>query len=449
MTSLPRSPTKTWKWWLVSSFWLLIALASWLEMWLLRSVDPLDALRYTGVQWLPWVFLTPPIFWLTATHPLEREGWKRTIWIHLAACLAVVSVLGCLAYLQGPPPFPRPGGGSGPNHGPEPGHHPTGPTMTLPPDEGKDHSPAHGSDAGRAEGLDEAHAPGGPGSNHPHRPRPGPYDRLIWIIRLGTFQFPTFWAVLGVAHAFTFYKRSKERERRGVELEAHLTQARLEALRMQLNPHFLFNTLNSIASLVYDDPRAADAMIGSLSDLLRLSLNSSGRQEVSLREELHFLDRYLHIEQVRFGDRLRVEKDIDPESLDAQVPILILQPLVENAVKHGLEARLAPGVIAIAASHFGNALHLQVADTGRGIPAGVALHEGVGLGNTRSRLRELYGKAAALDVRPREGGGFLVEITLPWRAAAATAEVRPPQSASAPASGTSGAGPWPQPKPTP
>ena len=169
------------------------------------------------------------------------------------------------------------------------------------------------------------------------------------ILELSSFQLPTYLAVLGAAHALIFSRRAKDRERRETELVSRLTQARLQALRMQLNPHFLFNTLNSIASLVYDQPRAADEMIGSLSELLRLTLSASDRQEITLREELRFLDQYLFIEQTRFGERLRIEKNIEPAALDTMVPILLLQPIVENAVKHGIESQLAPGVIGIEA----------------------------------------------------------------------------------------------------
>src|SRR5579859_730964 len=186
---------------------------------------------------------------------------------------------------------------------------------------------------------------------------------------------------------------------------------------MQLNPHFLFNTLNSIASLVYEEPQAADEMIGSLSELLRLALDDSTGQEITLREELNFLDKYLLIEQARFGERLRIEKEIEPEALDATAPILILQPLVENAVKHGIEAQLAPGVIRVVAKKSGAQLLLQVADNGRGAESAAdgKLKEGVGLSNTRSRLKELYGENASLIIRAVETGGFLAEIQIPWR----------------------------------
>jgi sensor histidine kinase YesM len=239
------------------------------------------------------------------------------------------------------------------------------------------------------------------------------------VLRLSTFQLPTYQAMLGAAHALVFHRRASERERRGAELESRLVQARLNALRMQLNPHFLFNTLNSIASLVYDQPRAADEMIGSLSDLLRLTLNASDRQEVTLREELHFLDHYLRIEESRFGDRLKVERQIDAEALAAMVPILVLQPLVENAVKHGIEEQLGPGVIAIGAKRVDDTLHLSVSDNGRGPATDVdgKVQEGVGLSNTRARLRELYGEEGSMRLRRPEAGGFLVELQVPWRVA--------------------------------
>jgi sensor histidine kinase YesM len=244
----------------------------------------------------------------------------------------------------------------------------------------------------------------------------GPPTALI-IINMSTLQLPTFWAVLGIAHALVFYRRAKDRERRSIELEARLNQSRLQALRMQINPHFLFNTLNSISSLVYDQPRTADEMIGSLSDLLRLTLSTSHRQEITLREELDFLGQYLFIEQTRFGDRLKIEKSIEPAALDTIVPNLILQPLVENAFKHGIEAQLGPGVIQINARRAGESLLLEVADNGRGLTgaAGGPPAEGVGLTNTRARLRGLYRDRASLEYGPRPEGGFRVVVRIPWR----------------------------------
>src|SRR5262249_1268645 len=231
-----------------------------------------------------------------------------------------------------------------------------------------------------------------------------------------TLQLPTFWGLVGVAHALRFYERARVRELREAELESRLAQARLEALRMQLHPHFLFNTLNSIASLVHDQPQVAEEMIESLSELLRVTLNHSDRQEVTVREELEFLDGYLRIEQTRFGERLRVEQRIDPDVGDAMVPTLVLQPLVENAVRHGIEKQIAPGCISITIERAGANLRLRVNDNGRGCQtARPKLKEGVGLSNTRSRLKELYGESGLLELQSGGSGGFLATVTIPWR----------------------------------
>jgi LytS/YehU family sensor histidine kinase len=172
--------------------------------------------------------------------------------------------------------------------------------------------------------------------------------------------------------------------------------------------------LNSIASLVHGQPKAEE-MITALSDLLRLTLSASERQEVTLREELHFLDLYLTIEQARFGDRLRVEKTVDVRALETLVPILILQPLVENAVKHGIEARIAPGLIEIAAEQSGDTLRLEVSDNGRGLASWAEgkASQGIGLANTRARLKELYGTAASLELRLSKTGGISAQIQIP------------------------------------
>src|SRR5215831_7998350 len=301
-------------WWLVTAFWLFIALASALEMSLMQSTAIMQSLVVALTRLLPWVFLTPLVVWTCSAYTLERSTWKRSIWVHLAVCALSLGIVGAFAYLVPPPP------------------------LVL---SGQDHAAAQ-----RAA----------------REPRAAAYAALRRI----TLQMPTFWGLVGVAHALRFYERAKARERREAELESLLVQARLEALRMQLNPHFLFNTLNSIASLVHDDPATAEEMIEALSELLRLALYKADRQEATLRDELHFLDHYLLIERARFGERLRLEQEIEVSALDAVVPTLILQPLVENAVKHGIESQLAPGVIRIAAERTGDALRLEVADNGRG-----------------------------------------------------------------------------------
>jgi LytS/YehU family sensor histidine kinase len=188
---------------------------------------------------------------------------------------------------------------------------------------------------------------------------------------------------------------------------------------MQLNPHFLFNAFNSIATLIHTDPRAADDMVGNLSQLLRLALDSADEQEIPFRRELDFLRRYLDIEQARFGDRLRLEEDIAPDVLTAFVPTLLLQPLVENAIRHGLEPQSTPSCVRLNARRDGDRLHIEVSDNGAGLTETTTSDElparaGIGLSNTRTRLRELYGDGQRLTLRNGDAGGCTVEIELPF-----------------------------------
>jgi signal transduction histidine kinase len=227
----------------------------------------------------------------------------------------------------------------------------------------------------------------------------------------------TYAAIVGVLYAFDYYRKYREHELKASQLQAQLAQAQLQALKMQLHPHFLFNTLHAISTLVHKDAEAADRMIARLSDLLRLSLDNLGEQEVPLQRELEFLERYLEIEQIRFGDRLTVIMNIAPETLDAIVPNLILQPLVENAVRHGIAPRSTPGRIEIHAQRENAQLQLQVRDDGAGLPSGksTALKEGVGLTNTKARLQQLYGAASRFELHDADGGGLLVKLSIPWR----------------------------------
>jgi sensor histidine kinase YesM len=185
---------------------------------------------------------------------------------------------------------------------------------------------------------------------------------------------------------------------------------------MQINPHFLFNTLNSIATLIYVNPRAADEMLGDLSGLLRHSLDSMEEQEISLAQELEFIEAYLRIEQKRFGERLRLEQNIPEALLKALVPALILQPLVENAIRHGIEPRRGPGLISIEATQEDQLLHLMVRDNGRGLPGAgseSAARHRIGLANTRARLQALYGQDQSFSVGKAEPQGCQVDVHLP------------------------------------
>src|SRR5438445_3924709 len=186
---------------------------------------------------------------------------------------------------------------------------------------------------------------------------------------------------------------------------------------MQLNRHFLFNTLHSISSLMHQDVEAADRMITRLSDLLRAALEGAETQEVPLRKELNLLQLYLAIEQIRFGSRLTVKMDVAADTLEAQVPNLILQPLVENAIRHGIEPRARPGLIELRAWRHDGALAMVLSDDGAGLGENGAIKEGIGLSNTRARLRQLYGPDHRFALVRGEHGGVRVEIDIPFREA--------------------------------
>jgi signal transduction histidine kinase len=211
--------------------------------------------------------------------------------------------------------------------------------------------------------------------------------------------------------ALDYYRKYRDREYR-------LVQAQLQALKAQLQPHFLFNTLNSISTLMHEDVEAADRMVVSLGDLLRATLSVIGGQEVSLRRELEVLDLYLRIQLIRFQDRLRVNVEVEPRALDACVPNLVLQPLVENAIKHGIAPHSVDGVIEIGGRLDGESLVLCVQDDGPGLrEPPEETREGVGLSNTRARLERLYGAAQSLRYGNSPGGGFAVELSIPFRRA--------------------------------
>jgi LytS/YehU family sensor histidine kinase len=189
----------------------------------------------------------------------------------------------------------------------------------------------------------------------------------------------------------------------------------LQALKMQLHPHFLFNTLHSISALIPRDPEAADAMLGQLSDLLRLTLDRIGTQEVPLKEELDFVQKYVEIERARFGERLQVEFDIAPETLDALVPNMLLQPLVENAIRHGIARKVDGGRVDVVARREDDELGLVVRDTGAGLAEDApGLTKGVGLANTRSRLEHMFGARHSIDFSEPPGGGVAVKIVIPF-----------------------------------
>jgi sensor histidine kinase YesM len=226
----------------------------------------------------------------------------------------------------------------------------------------------------------------------------------------------TFIVLMG--NAIAYYRQYQEEQLRASELRGKLAQAQLKALKMQLHPHFLFNTLNSISALLYKDIEAADQMIGRLIHLFERALKSSGTQKVTLQEELDFLKQYLAIENVRFQDRLSVRMDIDPQTLKAVVPNLIMQPLVENAIRHGIAAKSSAGRIEIHARRVNGELEMQVKDDGPGFQGNGSgagpFREGLGLANTRARLQQLYGSHHNFTLVNDPKGGVIVTLAIPF-----------------------------------
>lgn len=253
-----------------------------------------------------------------------------------------------------------------------------------------------------------------------HAPLPFPELFKYLLLENYSISLLTYWVLIGISHAVEYYRRYKERE-------ALLASAQLRALKMQLQPHFLFNSLNSILALIDEDRDAAVRMVARLGDFLRMTLRNSGEQEVSLGQELEFLRSYLEIEMIRFEDRLAVELDIGPETVGAKVPNLILQPIVENAIRHGVCLSEERGRIEVLARRVDGMLQLQVADNGPGLN-GSRLNgspdvsnpsaEGLGLANTRARLQNLYGNAHRFELTEASGSGLVVTMQIPFEVAA-------------------------------
>ena len=360
---------KPWmKWLCVFLFWTLVGFAFAGQLYLSRAnvgspVTWSFAIGRSLGDWYAFAVLSLPAFWLARWFPFHRFTWARHLFIHLMA-----SAVFSLAW------------------------------MLL-----------------RA-GLEQFH--GWSGGNRVS------FSTAFSHALVATFFFNllVYWVIVAVAHAFDYYRKFHERELRTVELENRLTQARLQALQMQLNPHFLFNTLNAISSLMHKDVEAADRMIARLSDLLRYTLESTEAQEVPLERELDFLKRYLEIQQTRFGERLVVRMDIVADTLEALVPNLVLQPLVENAIAHGVAPHSRRGAIVLSSRKLGEVLELEVRDNGAGLRQNQVFKEGVGISNTRARLEQLYGDRFQFEFTKATEGGLAVKIVIPWRRSPAKRE---------------------------
>lgn len=238
---------------------------------------------------------------------------------------------------------------------------------------------------------------------------------LIWLLVSLPYSVSIYFTVLGCFHAYSYFVEAKNRQTQAATLASQLSEARLQALRMQLNPHFLFNSLNALSVLVREqNTQDAARVLDLLSDVLRRVLKPESKQLVPLSHELEFLKQYLSIEQIRFSDRLRVVWRIDQSVREAMIPTFLLQPIVENAIRHGIAKRADSGLIEIEAALDENSLVLVVRDDGAGAPIGSSSHEGVGLSNTRERLDALYGDSASLILRSGSATGTEVRITLPF-----------------------------------
>jgi two-component system LytT family sensor kinase len=311
-------------------------------------------LVFQGGEWLFLGGLTPITYYLGKRFPLQRAHWPRTLAVHLGGALGLCLGWASLGVLLG---------------------------MVL------HRYPAQGN---------------------------LPRDFASWVLTSIPWSVFMYFTVLGCVYAFTYFLEAREREAHASRLAAQLAEARLGALRMQLNPHFLFNSLNALAVLVREpNTAAASRMLELLGDVLHQVLRADQPHEVPLADELRFLEQYLAIEQVRFSDRLRVHWAIDDRARAALVPGFVMQPIVENAIKHGVARRADAGRIDVSARVVDDHLELTVRDDGVGMSA--SQREGVGLSNTRERLRTLYGEAATVTIASPVGGGTEVVLLMPFR----------------------------------
>lgn len=320
------------------------------------GASPVSAFLVEGLPLFVWAFLTPLIFGLAQRFPVDRPPRGRAWLVHVAAGLAAGLLLGCLTALLGQ-------------------------FVELP-----------------AERRGES---------------PSPLTAILVWIPGGLIMYG---AIASIGFAVDYLARMREREQAAVQLKRMLVESRLGALRMQLQPHFLFNALNTVAMLVREGsgPEAV-RVIARLAELLRQVLDEEAEQEVALGRELDLVGRYLEIEQARFGDRLRVEVEADARARAVAVPHLLLQPIVENAVRHGISRRADASRIDIRARRENGRLTIEVTDDGPGLPAGWSLEgaDGIGLRNTRERLLYLYGGDAELRLTAADGGGVRAEVELP------------------------------------
>jgi hypothetical protein len=364
METLPVKRRKLAKWIAIWSVWTLFALffASQFALQNQLSDKPVPFWRILSWQLVSgyiWFGISPIILYLSRRFPFDDGKWKTSVPIHIVACVAIALVqLFIDSFVLTRLGYP------------------------------------------------------------PNRQFASFFEAYKFFVLVNiNLSMLIYMGVVGISSAYRYYQKYREQELQASRLEARLAQSRLQVLKMQLHPHFLFNTLNAISELIHRDPESADRMLTDLSDLLRLSFENLEVQEIPLKQELEFLEKYLEIEQMRFHDRLTVDMHISPDTLDASVPNMILQPLVENAIKHGIAPRSCGGRIDINALRSNGHLEISVSDDGLGVPFGDVenLAEGVGLSNTRRRLKHLYGDQHRFALTTRDEGGVGVKLEIPFR----------------------------------
>jgi two-component sensor histidine kinase len=422
---------------LMAVLWLVVAFVFATEFYLSARGGPIK-ISWTAAaasalhDWFPWVLLSPVAVILGERFRFDRNTWRHSLMAHITACLFFIIAYEGLLLLVYPTAFTF--SARGVDGGIGIFQAVGSSSFPLPAS-----SNAAVFESGKLQfGMGPMSLSAnsnvltvvGVGNDSSFTPSAGhvgfgssflPVSRWTQFLRLAMmrtqFTIPIYWCIVCVCWVVHHFQETSERERRTLELETRLTGANLQALKMQLQPHFLFNTLNSISSLIYENPKAADDMVASLSQFLRTTLDVSETNEVPLRKELDFTDRYLEIQQTRFGDRLRIRREIGSAVMEAQVPPLILQPLVENAVRHGIETRETGGTVTIRALRKGDVLHLEVSDDGEGFRNGQLLGagNGVGLSNTKARLQGLYGNKHQFKLTVNEPSGACVRIDIPFR----------------------------------
>lgn len=372
------------------------ALALSAQLWLTTFFSFSEALLLAGADILPWLAALPGLIWLTRQFPLDEAHQLRHVAIHACACLVLsltVPLVGFgVLHLAGIDPGPR------------------RPGMNLP-------APREEQGTGEVQAPESRSLPDNPEEDREgRRGPPGPPHFWRGAIMRGPMHWAVYALIVALIHGWKLADESSARRRRTAELERSLAAARLAALSNQLRPHFLFNSLNTIAWLVRQDPIKAETLILDLSDLLREMLNASAQTVVPLHEEVRLLDLYLDLQRVRFGERLVVDSQIEPEILDVLVPTLLLQPLAENALRHGVDRSYGRVTLTIEGARLAGHIRLAIRDDAKTAPtAPAAPGQGIGLNNTRARLQAQYGTDASLEARPLPDGGFVTECFIPLR----------------------------------